>query len=610
MTDPKHDRALVFRAKTLAELRELIADTEALSLSKAQRQRIAADLARVMKQIPAAAVIPPVFKDIEPLLRRFVAAHMAMGISEKRAENIASNVRRALALGKRRRRTAQDLSLEWREMKLLIGTSRFVGLALGRFINWCSDQGISPHIVADTDVTRFRALQEEDVGATRARKNAICLITAWNQMREATPSWPQTSLTSIPTAYVGTPEHAFAPTFLAELKRHRELMQALPVPSTGKKRRFDEESSVSEKHDPCGSRTASTRYYLLRSGAVRLSQYRGHDLTEIGCLADLLGRGAPSDILDSMDEDLHDDRQLRGMLSALRHLATTHVKVAPETMVKLDNLSRRIGKPDLQMTEDHRRLLREIGSEDLAALFDLPSQLMYEVEQRMKRLRRKAPLSYEIISLARAAVSMSILLYTPPRISNVAGIIIAAANPKDLEIVLFEGRSEGRIRFPANKMKGRRSWDCPLHERTIPVLRWYLAVIRPRLGGDPAFLFPGENGPVTAATLRKDLRNAMVGRVRIVFHPHFFRHLAAHVLLVDNPGKYELVQQLLAHHSVETTKAFYCGEETEAALRHVGQCMSAFVKGMEAPKRPRRKAATYFSSTAQHQLGLQSARAV
>jgi integrase len=61
--------------------------------------------------------------------------------------------------------------------------------------------------------------------------------------------------------------------------------------------------------------------------------------------------------------------------------------------------------------------------------------------------------------------------------------------------------------------------------------------------------------------------------IGIAVNPHFFRHLVAHLYLVRHPGRYDVVQHLLGHSSVETTKMYYCGEEAEAALRHVAACL-------------------------------------
>ena len=49
--------------------------------------------------------------------------------------------------------------------------------------------------------------------------------------------------------------------------------------------------------------------------------------------------------------------------------------------------------------------------------------------------------------------------------------------------------------------------------------------------------------------------------------PHQFRHLAAKIILDNNPGAFELVRQLLGHKNLKTTTNFYAGIDTRRAGR-------------------------------------------
>ena len=82
-------------------------------------------------------------------------------------------------------------------------------------------------------------------------------------------------------------------------------------------------------------------------------------------------------------------------------------------------------------------------------------------------------------------------------------------------------------------------------------------------------LFPGRNGgPKTVQAAGLNIKGILLKECGIVFNPHAFRHLAAYIFLRANPGSYEIVRRLLGHKRIETTIAFYCGLENDAAFRH------------------------------------------
>ena len=51
-------------------------------------------------------------------------------------------------------------------------------------------------------------------------------------------------------------------------------------------------------------------------------------------------------------------------------------------------------------------------------------------------------------------------------------------------------------------------------------------------------------------------------------NPHLFRHAVAKIYLDAQPGNYGVVQRTLGHLSMNTTKIYYSGCETAAAVRH------------------------------------------
>jgi integrase len=50
-------------------------------------------------------------------------------------------------------------------------------------------------------------------------------------------------------------------------------------------------------------------------------------------------------------------------------------------------------------------------------------------------------------------------------------------------------------------------------------------------------------------------------------NPQLFRHLAAMIMLLDNPAAHGQVQRVLAHKSLGTTQQYYTGIETRTATQ-------------------------------------------
>jgi integrase len=68
---------------------------------------------------------------------------------------------------------------------------------------------------------------------------------------------------------------------------------------------------------------------------------------------------------------------------------------------------------------------------------------------------------------------------------------------------------------------------------------------------------------------RSQIQDALANHAGISFHPHAFRHLAAYLVLRENPQAHGLVQRLLGHNSLHATINFYSGLETDAAIQHL-----------------------------------------
>ena len=102
-----------------------------------------------------------------------------------------------------------------------------------------------------------------------------------------------------------------------------------------------------------------------------------------------------------------------------------------------------------------------------------------------------------------------------------------------------------------------------------PLLELHVSTYRPLLLTDPGpYLFPGR-GPRAkdAAGLGLQISDTIKEHCGLLMNPHLFRHLAGKIYLTENPGAYGVVRLLHGHKSVETTTRYYCGTESQAAIR-------------------------------------------
>ncbi len=530
---------------------------------------IVGDIKAFIGHLPETERLSPSYRALQLPLKKLVTAAPGLGISKKRAQNIVSSVKMALRwqlTGTIRRNNV--LSSEWQTLKNSLGARSFERASLSSFMGWCSLESIAPTNVDSEVLARFHSVLLTERSPSEARRRVNAITYFWNMLVDSVQVWPKTKVAKPPRIAKGTTTDQFAPAFIEDLARYAESITKKKS-SGASDGHYDPDDDEATSSEPRRASTARSRVYTLRRAAVRLAEARDIKLTDITSLRQLLVHPAPKEILEETHEDLGAGYSVLLTIAALIDVAESYVKHAPITerdRKRLSNLQRQSVKPERTMTEKNRRLLRSLSPSDFAALYAMPDILCREVNRRINSRR---PLRDFELRYARSAVALSFLLWTPPRIANVAMVRI------DRHLYLPDSRGgAARLEFTAKEMKGKKAWSVPLHERTLPIVQWYLAHVRPLMGGEPDILFPGEQGTVDTSTLRRDINHSLTAFCRVQPNPHFFRHLVAHCILVQDPGNYEAVSKLLAHKDVETTKEFYSGEETEAAIKHVGRCLT------------------------------------
>lgn len=559
---------------TLGELCDAIASNP--DIPPPRRGAIVRDIRSFMRAAPVAG-LRPIHAVLGPHLDRLGASGGAFG--QKRAANIRSNVRAGLDLlyktGRGLKVRMQPLSPEWAALLDLLPPGGRGRMRLSRFLRWGSTIGLDPNAVDDSTVVRFGEYVGQVIasGSVRARQHEV--VYGWNAIAGTAPGWPAAKLRMPPVSRPGVQRGAFAPSFLADIDRYVAVATGRRGPAE-KKRRFDEKVAPT-KMPTIRERTAVARALLLRRAAALRAEARGVDLRQVKSLAELVSPGSAEEILEHYYEVLgREAPALRNLASALRDMVNRFMPGDVDAQQRTRNLVNQTKAPELAMTQKNRDLLRRLTPEDVAELHMLPNKLLDGVWQRV--LQRKASRPREEVTLsprdivdAQVAVAVAILLYAPVRIGNLVAIRIAT---HFLEL----GESDGaaRIRFKGEETKTGRPLDLPLAAKGARVVHRYVRDILPLIKGraDPMALFPGQvNGNRQPGGFGAQISRRLQKVLRLRLNPHFFRHFAAHCYLVRHPGRYDEIRELLGHADEATTKAFYCGEEAEAALKHVAECL-------------------------------------
>ena len=150
--------------------------------------------------------------------------------------------------------------------------------------------------------------------------------------------------------------------------------------------------------------------------------------------------------------------------------------------------------------------------------------------------------------------------------------------PRKPPLITF-GRQETKTKAP------KLSFELPafLGDR----LRVYRNEIAPAvLGRKPDTLFLTAKGkPRSQAAVSNAIQKAILRYLGVKMTPHQFRHLCAKITLDRHPEAHPLVQEMLGHSSVETTRKFYAGINT----LHAGRAHAKLVNELRESHLGRRR---------------------
>jgi integrase len=479
------------------------------------------------------------------------------GVSPKTHQNLRANLLAALRHGNATALRSVPLTAQWQSLHELLPNKRMTS-GLSRFMRYCSAQGIAPDAVDDAVVVAF--MNRVRSATFAAKPNDIHRRTCrlWNEAADRLEGWPRQCLvlpdhraprTSIPLT-------EFAPSFRRDVERYLDWLTNPDPFDDERPRRALKSRSIKQQR---------TQIVLAASAWV----HRGHDMANLGSLADLVATEAAKDILRHYltQNEPRSPAFLGNLAQTLFSIAKVWVRVDPEHLEGLRAIRSRLPPVSPGMTAKNRALLRQFEDpETLRRLLGMPRQLLLGV-RRGKVNGEHAAIQVQL------AVAIELLLMAPIRMSNLVSIGIGQ------ELVKVGGRTGSyRLVIDEADTKNTEPIEFALPVELSEMIDLYTRGFQPRLAaGDSPYLFPARagGGHKSQMTLAQQLQVRLYERLGFKMTPHQFRHLSAWLYLRRNQGDYVTVQKLLGHKNIKTTMNFYAKLDTEMAARRYDEIVAA-----------------------------------
>ncbi|MER8601015.1 tyrosine-type recombinase/integrase [Mesorhizobium sp. M1339] len=293
--------------------------------------------------------------------------------------------------------------------------------------------------------------------------------------------------------------------------------------------------------------------------AASLLVATGVDVASIWSLSDLVAIDTFKKILRQLHAKTKGQPNYDAFFTAtsLIQIAREWVKIAPDHLAKMKELIKVLPRPEFEMSRKNKLLVLKFNDPVLYERYlTAPDKIWHEIQRGCKRGRLR-------LAEAQAALALSVLMYMPIRLGNLTSLAF------DEHLFLRQdGTSTLLITAAETKTKEDVEFDIPPAVATR--LIEYRDVIAPAvIGRKPKYLFSNVDGSVKGfAGVRYLVQRYLKLYVGIHMNPHAFRHLAAKLILDQNPGGHVVVQHLLGHKSLATTATFYAGRDTPRAGRH------------------------------------------
>ncbi|SEA96301.1 hypothetical protein [Rubrimonas cliftonensis] len=242
-----------------------------------------------------------------------------------------------------------------------------------------------------------------------------------------------------------------------------------------------------------------------------------------------------------------------------------------------------------QIGERHARKLKAFN--DIGAMrrwFEAPDVLW---RRATAPLREGRAITDDEVALARTALIAQIgQRAIPARRENLCSLRFKGDDP---HLTLPAGDGEGRLQIPAGETKTGVGVIVVLDPETVARLKVYIDRILPvarklaQAHDDNPHLFPGDHliakdrlyesgcGFITPSKANTRFRQHLLRWCGIDLNMHVMRHLAAKVILDEDPSAMALVQVMLGHLWIKTTESYYAEVSKIIAQRRWQALLSA-----------------------------------
>ncbi len=541
-------RCFITTSSSVAELRAYLAGDATLP---AGRQR---DMVSALSSLAKALGRPPEAIPADPAQLRDAIAPLTpamVGLKPGRWRNVQSLTAAALAhagIVTVQGRLREKPSAAWLSILSLLGSGIGRHFHLWRFARYCSQAGIAPEAVNDSVIAQYERQLITESLVSEPKRAAREAARAWNAAVAAHPQWPQQKLRVPDNRLVFAPDWTAYPA---------SLIQQIDawIARLTDRRLFNGRPGKPLKAATVEGLRRQLRAYL---GALVEGGVQPEALVDLASVVTPARAAiALNYFWDKAGEKatIYTYKQIQMVLMIARHEAKLPATQIAELEAMVPDLKPAHGR----ITERNVSRLRQLDDpHKMQALLHLPERLL-------AKAKRLGPPSIRTAQEVQTAAIIELLLHIPMRLGNLRNLRLGVH-------VLRDGRGIMRIVVPGNEVKNGTPIDAQLPKPASDLIAAYIDSYRPLLAPDPSdHLFPGKRPglPKSDQGTRSQIQRALADHVGIEFNPHAFRHLAAYMVLKENPEAHGLVQRLLGHTSLHATMTFYSGLESDAAMQHL-----------------------------------------
>jgi hypothetical protein len=473
--------------------------------------------------------------------------HVPMGWTLKTLANHKANTKAALLWFAREKDVlphGMPLSPAWDRLRIQL-TDPSTRYRLMPVMRFCSGLRIGPDDVDEGVIDRYFEHRSRTTARRSDTASRRILARLWNANIGRIRGWPVRSLFEPPVKPdVGPNWEEFPEGLRCDVEAYLTGLTRIRRNKAGQRIR------------PCKPLTIDTRRRELVA-AARMAVKAGIPIERLTSLAALIHPDVAEKILDAYWRQNGEVPKSYTINLASRFVAIAHEVKSLDAAAfsRLDDMRYALEQHREEgLTEKNLALIRSVLTEGVwARVVNLPSLLMEEARSR----KPHAPVGAAV--LAQIAVAVAILTVAPVRLANLASVRLG-------ENLTKPGGPDSAfwLTFPRYDVKNDVPLQFELDRVVTDIIDEYVREFRPALlrGSNGDWLFPGcsseHKEKISFSTqIVKRIQKSTGLRVTV----HQFRHAAAAILLKHRPGEYGLVQRILGHKSLETTKRFYVALE-------------------------------------------------